>query len=250
MLNRIFGVRFVRMCMVLPFIMLQVMPASANEYTINSADEIEYRAVYDPYEEVNRAIYDFNNVLDEYLLAPVVKTYRFILPAEGRQGVSNMLDNIIAPVTFVNALLQGDFAYAGTTFWRFTINTTLGAAGIMDVASAAGMKERKEDFGQTLGSYGVEPGAYIVLPFLGPSNTRDAGGLVVDAFSNPFIYMVNEYTYAGYRAVDVVDARDGTLDITNEIERTSLDPYAALRSLYMQSRADQVRNGASGKTKQ
>ncbi len=207
------------------------------------SDHNGYEEPYDPYESVNRAIYSFNTTLDDFILKPIAKSYRFIVPKEGRQGVSNILDNLSAPVTLLNALLQGDIEYAGTTFWRFTINSTLGAAGIMDVASTAGMPERDEDFGQTLGVYGAGPGAYIMLPLLGPSSTRDAGGRVVDTLSNPLLYILDDYPHLAYRGVAIVDGREAALDITNEIDRTSLDPYAALRSLYLQNREDKVRNG-------
>lgn len=228
------------LCLALPNVTLA---QSASEGDYDDSGTYSDASVYDPYEDVNRAIYGFNKALDEYVLIPVVKGYRFVVPEKGREGIGNVLDNIQSPVTFLNALLQGDFEHAASTFWRFTVNSTLGGAGIMDVASAAGMKEREEDFGQTLGVYGVEPGAYIMLPFLGPSSVRDAGGRVVDAFSNPFIYAVDEDAIIGYNVVNVIDGRDATLDLTMEIERTSLDPYAALRSLYLQNREDRVRNG-------
>jgi len=217
--------------------------ADTNQSNDDDEYNYAYESIYDPYEDTNRAIYDFNKTLDTYFLAPIVYGYRAVVPELGRQGISNIFDNISEPVTFFNAILQGDAEYAATTFWRFTINSTLGAAGIMDVASAAGMEERTEDFGQTLGVYGVKPGAYIMLPFFGPSNVRDAGGRAVDAVSNPLIYGIDDEVYLVYKAMDIVNGRDATLDLTIEIERTSLDPYAALRSLYMQNRGDRIRNG-------
>lgn len=203
--------------------------------------------IYDPYENTNRKIHRFNVAVDKAILKPVAKGYRAVVPKIGRQGINNFLRNLMTPVTFLNAMLQGNPEEAASTFWRFAVNSTLGFGGIMDVASAAGMEDNIEDFGQTLAVHGVKTGAYIELPFFGPSDSRDVFGRIVDAFTNPFYYSVNNYILAGYKTADVVDSREKTLDITDDIERTSLDPYAAIRSLYLQHREDMIRNGSPAK---
>lgn len=212
-----------------------------NEYgkpsQINSNIEVS-----DPIEPVNRAIYGFNRFLDKIILKPVAKTYRFIVPEKGRKGVTNALRNLTEPVNFLNSVLQGDVNQSFTSFWRFTINSTMGIGGLFDVARLSGLEYRKEDFGQTAGTYGTGTGPFLMLPILGPSNARDTAGLVVDSFTNPFNYLHDDFVIA-HAVIKGIDSRERTLDLVDEIDRISLDPYAATRSLYTQKRADDIRNG-------
>lgn len=203
--------------------------------------------IYDPIESVNRAIYEFNDFLDMVLFKPIAKGYRFIVPKPARKGLHNALKNLNEPVTLLNSVLQGDMENSATSFWRFTINSTLGVAGLFDVAKHGGLPRRTEDFGQTAGVYGAGPGAYLMLPILGPSNGRDLFGRVVDGFTDPFNYALHEDAALGRALLTGLDAREGTLDLLDEINRTSLDPYAAIRSLYTQRRADEIRNGKLAK---
>ncbi len=197
----------------------------------------------DPLEPVNRKIYQFNNLVDRLLLKPVTKAYRAVIPAWGRTRMACFLRNLATPVTFFNSVLQGDMAYASTSFWRFTLNSTFGLGGLFDFAVEQGLRDRIEDFGQTAGVYDIPPGPYIVLPLLGPSTLRDAGGRGVDVFLDPFNYLASSDQIIARQALDTVESRSETLSLTNEIERTSLDPYATVRSLYLQSRRDLVHNG-------
>ncbi len=222
-------------------VLLAVSAFSSNVYA--AYDTEKNVEVYDPLESVNRAVYGFNRFMDKILLKPVAEGYRKVVPALGRKGVRNVLNNLTEPVTFINSVLQLDRDRAFTSFWRFTLNTTFGLGGLNDFAGNTGLKLRKEDFGQTMGTYKVGAGPYIMLPLFGPSNTRDAFGTVVDIASDPFTYTFNEYINAGRTIVKGIDTREDTLDLTKEIDRISLDPYASIRSLYTQKRKDEIKNG-------
>lgn len=198
--------------------------------------------VSDPIEPVNRAVYGFNRVLDKFILKPIAQGYKFAVPELGRKGISNVLQNLTEPVTFLNAVLQGDPDRASKSFARFVVNTTWGIGGLGDVASDAGIKYRKEDYGQTMGTYGVGGGAYLILPILGPSNTRDTFGLAVDTVTDPFNYIFNDYISGGRAALSGLDSRTDKLELIDEIDRISLDPYAAIRSLYTQKRNSEINN--------
>ena len=196
----------------------------------------------DPLEPFNRTMFAFNETVDHVLLSPAAHLYRDVVPPFGRDRVGNFLDNLAAPVSFVNALAQGESELAFTVLWRFLLNSTLGGAGLFDFAGHHGITARTEDFGQTLGVYGVRSGVYIVWPFIGPSNTRDSIGRVVDAFSNPFSYIFNRETLIAERVLRIVHEREQLLELTDEIYRTSLDPYITIRSGYLQRREAQINN--------
>jgi phospholipid-binding lipoprotein MlaA len=136
--------------------------------------------VYDPWETMNRGIYNFNAVFDQYVFLPVVRGYEFVLPEFAQKGVSNFFKNLTEVTNLMNSLLQLKVDKFGSTTSRIVINTTLGVGGLFDVATAGGFQRANEDFGQTLGYYGLGPGPYLVLPILGPSNLRDTAGLAVD----------------------------------------------------------------------
>ncbi len=206
-------------------------------------DDADASLVSDPIEGVNRAIYGFNNVVDKTIIKPVAKGYRFIVPELARRGVRNILTNLSEPLTFINSVLQGDVQHGFTTFWRFAINSTYGMGGVFDVAKDSGLENRKEDFGQTSGVYGSGQGAYLMLPIFGPSNARDAFGKVVDIFIDPFDYILTDEGLLVRTGVGGIDARESAINLVDHIERTSLDPYATIRSLYTQKRWDEIRNG-------
>jgi phospholipid-binding lipoprotein MlaA len=202
--------------------------------------------VNDPYEGMNRKVFNFNMKLDKYLLQPVARGYRDTLPDWTRSAIRSTLDNLATPVTLANDLLQGDFDRAGDTVSRFTINTLYGPLGVRDLAAENGIKPHGEDFGQTLAVWGVDSGPYLVLPFFGPSSPRDAGGMVVDVAFNPLTYVdLNDYFWVPItlKGLDVVDERSRTLDALTELQNTSIDFYASIRSLYTQARANAIRNG-------
>ena len=203
--------------------------------------------VNDPLEPLNRYIFSFNLALDGAVIRPVAEAYRFVIPDPGRQVVRNFLRNLETPVTLANDVFQGELARAGVTTARFLINTTFGGLGLFDPASAMGFERHSEDFGQTLGAYGAGGGPYLVLPILGPSNFRDVLGIGVDHFLDPINYWARNTDRNGITVartlVRGIDARSRTIETLDEIERTSIDFYATIRSLYRQTRADEIRNG-------
>lgn len=200
----------------------------------------------DPYESTNRAIFDFNMKLDNYFAKPVAKTYNRVVPEKARTGVHNFLTNLNKPVTFGNDVLQGSPDRAAETLGRFTVNTTVGLGGLIDVATMVGIPDHSEDFGQTLGVWGAGEGPYLVLPFLGPDPPRDLAGNVVDIFLDPLTYIRyhGADTWSAVRGgVSVLDLRARNVDNLETIERSSIDFYATTRSLYRQYRNAEIRNG-------
>jgi len=206
-------------------------------------------AVNDPLESLNRSIFEFNEGLQDVLLRPISKFYNANVNLTVRQGISNFLDNLSSPVIFANDLLQGEFERALTTFGRAFINTTIGIVGFAEVASELGLKRHDEDFGQTLAVYGMGEGFYLVLPIFGPSSPRDAiGKLVIDPYLDPLgLWLGNtdrqniQYTLAGANGLDEYA---GIVDELNQVKKTSVDYYAAVRSLYRQKRKTEINNGS------
>lgn len=199
----------------------------------------------DPLEGFNRGVNDFNNVFDRYLLDPVAETYSYVLPRFAQNRVYHFLDNIEAPVVFANSLMQGDAQNTFVTFWRFIFNTTLGVAGLFDMATEMGVPPRNhEDFGQTMGVWGVGHGAYLVMPFFGPSSLRDAPGKVVDVLINPFTYALKPVESIAIGVTQAVDSRARFDERYERIRDSSLDPYTTFRSLYLQRRAAMLVNNA------
>lgn len=209
----------------------------------------EFEKANDPLEPLNRAVFSFNNVFDGMFLRPAAVAYREALPRPVQKGVNNFLSNLRSPVVLANDLLQGEMDRAGDTASRFVINTTVGVLGVWDAASAMGIQGHSEDFGQTFGTWGIGEGFYLVLPILGPSNPRDAVGLATEWYLDPVnIWLRNENADGWIIArslVTGVDFRSRNLETLDELKRTSLDYYVAIRSLYRQRRADEIRNGKS-----
>lgn len=208
--------------------------------------DLDYKDDNDPLEPVNRAIFKFNNVVDGYVIRPVAVGYRYVVPAWGRQRVTNVFYNISEPVTVLNSVLQADPENAFTALWRFIINSTFGLLGTFDAASELGLKARPEDFGQTLGVWGVKDSTYIVLPILGPSTLRDGVSLAADYYTNPFyngMIVHDDDVVWGMVIVNGLNKRTNLLDVTDDIDKNSLDPYATYRSAYLQKRANDIANG-------
>ena len=209
------------------------------------------KGVKDCFEKVNRSIFAFNQGLDKIFFKPIAKSYRY-LPKPIRSGTSNAIGNLSNVVTIPNNILQGQFKEAGINTLRFSINTTLGIAGIFDVASYYGLnKLDKEDYGQTLGTWGVSEGCYFVLPVLGPTTVRDAVGSMVNfsggdpwynvTVANNTKYFENsDYYYS--RLTAGVDFRAKNLEAFESLEKNSLDLYASVRSLYLQDRERKIQN--------
>lgn len=206
-----------------------------------------YKEVNDPLEPMNRVTLKFNRGLEKVIIKPVTKVYRFIIPRPLRKGISNVLFNLETPVILLNDLLQGEEKRAWHTLKRFAINSTVGIGGLIDVAAKGGTPRHDEDFGQTLAVHGVGEGPYIMLPFFGPSNPRDTVGLVADIFSDPLYWILRPKNLAAIRytraGLDIVDTYDRHMEDIEELERGSLDYYAALRSAFRQNRASEIRNG-------
>lgn len=212
----------------------------------------DYVRTNDPLEPFNRAVFKFNEAIDTLLLTPIAVVYRDIYPPIMQKGTHNILVNLRAPVVLFNDLLQGDLQGAGVTVRRFVINTTLGGGGLRDTAAINfELPEQNEDFGQTLAVWGVGEGPYLMLPILGPSNPRDGVGIAVDNLVLDPISAAALYTDVDWlelfsrvrTGATAADARARTLRATNELERTSLDYYAAIRSAYRQARNNQIREG-------
>ena len=197
----------------------------------------------DPLEPVNRPIFEFNMALDKAVLRPTARAYSHV-PAPMRGRVGDFLGNLSAPLWMVNQGLQGRFGEAAETGFWFLINSTIGFGGLVDLAEAEGITRHDEDFGQTLAVWGVSDGAYLMLPILGPSNVRDGVGRAVDAFMDPFPRHVEDGTSYARTGVKAIHKREQLLGKLERMEETSVDFYAAVRSLYRQNRGDEIRNGA------
>ena len=225
--------KFSRICMAA----FMAMSLGACSTTNHDADVSE---VYDPMEGYNRAVFAFNDAVDTVVLEPIAMGYRFITPQPVRTGVRNFLRNLKSPMQVVNQTLQGDISGAGSDIGRFVINSTAGVLGLVDVAAMVGLPYEQEDFGQTLGTWGIGHGPYVVLPILGPSSFRDATGMMVDSYADPLrLYLYNthqeEWHYARL-GLTVVSTREELLDLLDDLQKNSFDYYAALRSTYMQRR--------------
>ena len=201
----------------------------------------------DPLERFNRVIYKFNDVADGAIIKPVSKGYRNIAPKFVVKGVNNFFNNIRDVVTVINELLQGKIEYATNSTGRVLVNSTIGLLGFIDVHSISGGERRKEDFGQTLGYWGVGQGAYLVLPFVGPSTTRDAVGFVTDTLVfDPISYINNVRGRNQVRILQFIDARTELLNASSIMDEASLDPYAFQRDAYLQYRNALVSDTPSG----
>jgi len=200
----------------------------------------EYAEPNDPFECTNRAMLGFNQGLSRIAFDPMIRGYRFVVPKPGRQAVQRVFLNFKAPATLVNDLLQLRFKDAATTVGRFVLNSTIGWAGIFDVAIEADWEHHESDFGQTLGRYGVGAGPYLMLPLLGPSTIRDGFGGIVDMFFQPLSYFIGftpNIVIGASSGFSSLDAHDPAL---KALEESSVDFYAALRSAFLQSRAAHV----------
>ena len=202
--------------------------------------------VQDPYEGVNRGILEFNEGVDKVLLEPVARGYRAATPKAFRYALRNFLRNLKSPIIIGNQLLQGDLEGTANATARMVINTLAGFGGILDLAADGGIEYEPEDFGQTLATWGVGNGPYIVIPIIGPSTTRDGTGLLVDSYLDPLrMYLFNtdqEEWHYGRIAATVVDQREELLDVLDDLRRNSFDYYAALRSTYIQRRQALIRD--------
>jgi phospholipid-binding lipoprotein MlaA len=201
---------------------------------------------YDPLEHFNRKVFAFNQAADRHVIVPVAKAYKRTFPQPARNSIRDFFRNLDGPVIFANDALQADFPAAGKTLARFVLNSTLGIAGFVDLAGRWGIPYHDDDFGVTLGVWGVPPGPYLVVPILGPSDPRDLVGKVVDGYADPFTHTASDqgYTWAPIAggAVSGIDTRARYIKTLADLRRTSLDYYAAIRALYLQRRAALIRH--------
>jgi phospholipid-binding lipoprotein MlaA len=210
----------------------------------DESGEAEADTVSDPLEPVNRAIFGFNEQVDFYVLDPITRAYRFVVPAPARRGVERFFLNLQAPVVFANLVLQGRGRDAAMRVGRFAANTTLGVGGVFDYAGdVIGLERTEADFGQTMAVYGMPSGPYLVVPLFGPSNARDAVGRVADQAMNPLTYFVVplqlqwSLLFGGSQGIAYREANADALDALRD---ASVDFYAALRSAYTQARQGAV----------
>ncbi|ACI99443.1 VacJ family lipoprotein [Rhodospirillum centenum] len=206
------------------------------------------RSVNDPLEPLNRGIFWFNEAVDTVLIRPLAVIYKTVLPDPVQVGVRNVLQNLRAPLDLTNQLLQGDWDGAGTVTQRFVINSTVGLAGLIDVAAKNGLPYEYESFDQTLAVWGLPEGPYLVLPLLGPSSLRDGPALFAETLADPWNNYANNtgeewFPYVRY-GLAAVDTRAGYIDVIDDLKANSFDYYAAMRSLYRQRRDNWIRDGA------
>ena len=207
--------------------------------------------VKDCFEGINRGVFAFNQALDASLFEPLAKGYR-LLPSPIRSGTSNFLSNLSLVVTVPNNVLQGDIGLAGRNTARFVVNSTVGILGLFDPANKMGLNDyNKEDYGQTLGRWGVGEGCYLVLPVLGPSTARDTVGSLTnylggDAWYNITVgqdtHYVSDFDYYASKGADGIDFRAKNLEAINNLEKNSIDFYASVKSLYLQDRRKRILN--------
>ena len=214
------------------FAIALAVPTAASDSSADGASKAN-----DPLAPLNRKLLAFNYVLDRALLKPASGVYRRVVPGFARTGVRNFLNNIIEPRTILNQCLQGKLGAAAADFGRFVMNSTLGVGGLFDPATAMGLERHSEDFGQTLGRWGVGTGPYLVLPIVGPSTLRDGGAKLVDVATGPLRAVDDDAVRFGIGALDRVDRRSRQADLSGQ---WGDDPYLYLRELHLARRAAEV----------
>lgn len=206
----------------------------------------EAREAGDPFEPVNRAVFQFNDAADRAILGPAARTYTQVTPEPAQRGVRNVFNNLNRPVVLANTLLQGDLERSGDVFFSFLTDTTFGIGGLFALAEANGVPQHNEDFGQTLAVWGLGDGPYLMLPLLGPSNLRDGAGRFVDRYPHPFNWN-EDFSQSGeawaLRGLNALRFRADAETAFATLDRTAIDPYIQMRSAYRQLRAEQIREG-------
>ncbi|MFT4269042.1 MAG: VacJ family lipoprotein [Xenophilus sp.] len=208
-----------------------------------AAQESAPAANRDPLESFNRGVYRFNDALDRAVLRPVATAYRDAVPSLVRTGVSNFFGNLGDVWNLANNVLQLKLQGSAETFMRLNVNTIFGLGGLLDIASEAGIERHSEDFGQTLGYWGVPSGPYLVLPLLGPSTLRDAAAWPADHWGDPVGHVDDIPVRNSLTALEVVDKRTGLLGASRLLEGAALDPYSFMRDVYLQRRDAEVHDG-------
>lgn len=208
-----------------------------------SLPEGQPRDERDPWERYNRAMHSFNSGVDRAVLKPVATVYKAAVPQLVRTGVGNFFGNLGDVWSFVNNALQGKAEGALASFWRVAINTTIGLGGVLDPATDLQLERQREDFGQTLGVWGVGSGPYLVLPLLGPSTLRDTAALPVDYYGSPLTYFKDGRLRNWLAVTRIVDTRASALDATDLLQGAALDDYSFTRDAYLQKRRNDIYDG-------
>lgn len=221
-------------------------PPSAPPTMEDDLSALGVEAISDPIEPVNRVIFAFNDAIDIMIFRPVAAVYGFVAPNVVKSAVRRVFDNLNEPVVFANDLLQFDIVDAGVAAGRFAINSTAGVLGIFDVAQIVGLEPHQADFGQTLHSYGLGAGPYVVLPLLGPNTARDAIGNGVDVFLQPLTYILEPEVNLAISGTKAIVQRETLLKPLDVLRASSVDYYAALRAAYYQNRSVGLRKGRGG----
>ncbi|TXK31206.1 VacJ family lipoprotein [Ottowia sp. GY511] len=197
----------------------------------------------DPWEPYNRSMTKFNDAVDNAVLKPVATAYRDVLPQPVRTGVGNFFGNLSDAWSFVNNVLQGKPEGSLHSFWRVVVNSTVGLGGVLDPATEMRLERRREDFGQTLGRWGVPPGPYFVIPLLGPSTVRDTAALPVDFYGHPLGHMHDVAWRNSLAGLNIVNTRAAVLGATDLLDSAALDPYTFKRDAFLQRRQNDVYDG-------
>jgi phospholipid-binding lipoprotein MlaA len=210
----------------------------------------DFKQMNDPLEPMNRTIFDFNDWLDRNALKPAAEIYRAVTPEILREGIANMIANLKSPIIFASDLLQGNVTRSGVTLGRFVVNSTVGVGGLWDPATKMGLPGHPADIGQTFAVWGVDEQFYLVLPLFGPSNPRDAIGLGIESTLDPLSYYLddNHLRWASWARFTVtgLSQREAYIETIDDIKRTSLDYYSAMRSLYRQRRESLIQDAKVG----
>ena len=198
----------------------------------------------DPWERWNRDVYEFNQVVDKVALKPAAKGYRKVVPPPVRSGVTNFFGNFRDVTSAINSLLQFKLGNGLSDVGRVLINSTVGLFGVFDIATPLGLEKHNEDFGQTLGYWGLGSGPYVMLPFLGPSSVRDTAGLIGDYFTDPEFYIFEDDALGwGIFGARIINLRANLLEAERLFEQAAVDRYAFLRDAYLQRRVNQIHDG-------
>jgi phospholipid-binding lipoprotein MlaA len=211
--------------------------------TLQACSTVPNADARDPWESMNRGVFNFNETVDNLAIKPAAKAYEAVVPTAVRKGIHNFLGNIGDVWSLANSALQLKGQAAGETLMRISVNTVLGLGGVMDVATGMQLKRNKEDFGQTLGYWGVKPGPYLVLPIFGPSTLRDALAKPLDFKGNATSLINDVATRNVLTVADVLDTRVGLLQTVDAIKSASLDPYNFVRDGYLQKRTNDIYDG-------
>lgn len=208
----------------------------------SQAQRVAAQPVADPIEPLNRKVFAFNDSLDRALLRPVAVGWKKGTPPQFRTGVGNFIDNALMPVTIINDFLQGKPVQGGKDTTRFVMNTIVGLGGLFDPATEAGLPHNQEDFGQTLNTWGVSQGPFLMVPFLGPRTVSSGVGNVVDLPASPYLQRSSGEVRIGLFGINLINSRAGLLDLDEEL-RKAYDPYVLVRDAYLQNRAYQIADG-------